>query len=251
MIFEHFIGHLRFANADNPEVAADKLIARWQQKGEASVLHFMYYASLELARKDNAYREALLLADLILVDGIGMQTYFKGLLGRHIANLNGTDLSPLLIEKLLHRDIPICFFGTTPELISACNNVLNEKYDRRVLHYFQDGFSELNWDQVPDGSALFVGMGTPRQENWVKDNIRIIQLKKLLVLTVGGYFDFLSGFYVRAPQWVRSLKLEWAWRTMLHPGRHYQKRLRDTTILLRPGQDKRRGLADKVRIVDL
>ncbi|HNJ61593.1 MAG TPA: WecB/TagA/CpsF family glycosyltransferase, partial [Chitinophagales bacterium] len=51
-------------------------------------------------------------------------------------------------------------------------------------------------------------------------------------------FDFLSGLYIRAPKLIRTLKLEWFWRTMLHPTRHYQKRLRDTTIIFRPFLDR-------------
>ena len=193
----------------------------------------------------------MVLADFILVDGIGMQTYFKWLMGKDIANLNGTDISPFFIEKLIRQNIPICFYGTTEEQIKACSDVLNDQYDRKVLHYFQNGFTPLDWSQIPDGCALFVGMGTPRQELWVNKNHKLIQQKKILVLTVGGYFDFLSGFYVRAPKWVRNIKLEWAWRTLLHPGRHYQKRLRDTTIFFRPLSDKKKGIAELIHIAEL
>ena len=249
--FEEYIAQLKFANAAGLDSAAEKLIAHWQQKNDASILHFMYYASLELSRHDERFRESMVLADYILVDGIGMQTYFKWLMGKDIANLNGTDISPYILEKLLHQHIPICFYGTTEEQIQACNDILNDKYDRKVLHYFQNGFTPLDWSKIPDQCVLFVGMGTPLQENWVKENIDIIRQKKLLVMTVGGYFDFLSGFYIRAPKMIRQIKMEWAWRTMLHPGRHYKKRLRDTTIFYRPFVDKQKGVGELIRIVEL
>jgi len=36
---------------------------------------------------------------------------------------------------------------------------------------------------------------------------------------VGGTFDFIAGDVKRAPLWVRSMGLEWAWRLVLQPWR--------------------------------
>ncbi|MBK7639906.1 MAG: WecB/TagA/CpsF family glycosyltransferase [Bacteroidetes bacterium] len=83
------------------------------------------------------------------------------------------------------------------------------------------------------------------------DNKQQIQERNILVVTVGGFFDFASGFYVRAPKWVRKIRLEWAWRTMLHPARHYKKRLRDTTIIFKPFIDKLKGYHKLVRFIHL
>ena len=69
------------------------------------------------------------------------------------------------------------------------------------------------WNKIPENSVLFVGLGTPKQEIWVSDNINTIRQKKLLIISVGGYFDFLSGKFHRAPYLFRKLNLEWLWRT--------------------------------------
>ena len=154
-------------------------------------------------------------------------------------------------KYLSKNKIPFSIFGTTKEQIDACYNNLVIQFDKDIIAHHQDGFSVLDWNKIPDNTVLFIGLGTPLQENWVNDNIGIIQEKKLLVITVGGYFDFLSGFYIRAPKWVRSIKMEWAWRTMLHPGRHYRKRLRDTTIFFRPFIDKQNKVQDYFTIIDV
>lgn len=248
MQFKDAIQKLSFYNTSTPNTVAEKLVEEWQVSNSSFIIHFMYYASLELFRKDTTYQNSLLLANYILVDGIGMQSYFKLLMNKSMANLNGTDLSPKLIDTLLQKNIPIVFYGTTQEQINRCNNNLKKQYHQQVLHYYQDGFSKLDWEKIPNQSALFIGMGTPLQEAFVKEHINIIQEKKLMVITVGGYFDFLSGFYVRAPKWIRKIKLEWLWRTLHHPLRHYKKRLRDTTILFRPFLDKWNGIAKLVTI---
>jgi exopolysaccharide biosynthesis WecB/TagA/CpsF family protein len=235
------IAQLSFTDSEDHQLVAQKLVQQWKKSNNSSIIHYMYYASYVLLHKNSNLLNDYLLADHLLVDGIGMQICFKIITGKKIANLNGTDMSPLFMDALVAQNIPIVLFGTTKENIQACNKKLTEKYNKNVVAYFQDGFSSLDLSKVPDKSALFIGMGSPRQEEWVTNNIQWIREKQLMVFTVGGFFDFLSGFYIRAPKLVRMVKMEWAWRTMLHPGRHYQKRLRDLTIIFLPFIHKMKG----------
>ena len=235
------IAQLSFTDSEDHQLVAQKLVQQWKKSNNSSIIHYMYYASYVLLHKSSSLLNDYLLADHLLVDGIGMQICFKIITGKKIANLNGTDMSPLFMDALVAQNIPIVLFGTTKENIQACNEKLTEKYNQKVVAYFQDGFSSLDLSKVPDKSALFIGMGSPRQEEWVTNNIQWIREKELMVFTVGGFFDFLSGFYIRAPKLVRMVKMEWAWRTMLHPGRHYQKRLRDLTIIFLPFIHKIKG----------
>jgi exopolysaccharide biosynthesis WecB/TagA/CpsF family protein len=235
------IARLPFVNSDDPQRVATSIIQQWKSSGKHLIVHYMYYANYVLMHKDKEFLKDYLTADFILADGIGMQLYFRFVTGIRIANLNGTDMSPVFMDVLADQQIPICLYGTTHENIDACAAKLKERYDRDVVAYYQDGFSALDLEKIPQGAALFIGMGSPRQERWVRDHMDWIMEKQLLVFTVGGFFDFLSGFYIRAPKWVRTIKMEWAWRTMLHPGRHYQKRLRDLSILFRPVIHRMKG----------
>ncbi len=228
------IARLPFVDTDSPERVASEIVHAWHTADEAKVVHYIYYASYVLFHKNRTLLQDYSLSDYLLVDGIGMQICFKIITGNKIANLNGTDMSPLFFAALHKIRVPLVLYGTTEENIRACNQKLISQYGEQAVAYFQNGFSPLDFEKVPDKSALIVGTGSPRQEQWVSQHIDRIREKKLLVFTVGGYFDFLSGFYVRAPKWVRVIKMEWAWRTMLHPGRHYQKRLRDLTIFFLP-----------------
>lgn len=251
MQLKNTLKELRFLNASNPQSAVNYIVEHWKSKSDATIIHFMYYASLELIRSDAKYASSLSLADFILVDGIGMQTYFKWLMHKKMYNLNGTDIAPVFFKYLSENMIPISLYGTTKEQIDACYKNLTVQFNEELIAHHQDGFSALDWNKIPANSALFIGLGTPLQENWVANNIEIIKQKKILVITVGGYFDFLSGFYIRAPKWVRGIKMEWAWRTMLHPGRHYKKRLRDTTIFYRPFLDKLKSMQQYFTIIDI
>lgn len=242
-----FIPQLKFTDSDSPKRVAQHIVSTWKSSETSTIVHYMYYASYVLFHQNKDILNDYLLADYILVDGIGMQICFKIITGKKIANLNGTDMSPLFFDALVSQNIPIVFYGTTKENIQSCDENMTKKYGKKVVHYFQDGFSPLDLSQVPDKSALFIGMGSPRQEQWVTHHIDWIREKQLIVFTVGGYFDFLSGFYIRAPKWVRTIKMEWAWRTILHPGRHYQKRLRDMTVVFLPFIHKLKGYAQKIK----
>lgn len=248
---QQHIAQLKFTDSDSPSKVAQVLVDQWLQSNSSSVIHYMYYASYVLFHQNKDILKDYLLADHILVDGIGMQICFKIIIGRKIANLNGTDMSPLFFDALVEKNIPIVFYGTTAENIQSCQQKMSERYGKNVVQYAQDGFSPLDLQKVPDRSALFIGMGSPRQEQWVTEHIQWIRSKKLMVFTVGGYFDFLSGFYIRAPKWVRTIKMEWAWRTMLHPGRHYQKRLRDMTVIFLPLLHKFKGYARFLKFTDI
>jgi len=249
MNFREVLPALKFTDAPSGEIVIQHITDTWLKKESASIVHFIYYATYVLLEKDESLQKSMLLADHLLIDGIGMQTYCHILTGHTPHNLNGTDLGPLWINYLVKTGIPICLYGTSAENIQKAADQIKTQYGNSVLAYFQDGYSPLHWNNIPIGAVLFVGLGTPKQENWVRENIDVIRDKKLLVITVGGFFDFLSGYYVRAPEWVRNIKLEWAWRTILHPGRHLKKRVRDTTIFYKPYADKRKGY-DKLLIIN-
>lgn len=235
------IAQLSFTDSEDAQLVAKSLVQQWKNSNTSSVIHYMYYASYVLLHKNRSLLNDYLLANHLLVDGIGMQICFNVITGKKIANLNGTDMSPLFFDALVAQNTPLVLYGTTSDNILACKEKLTDHYKKEVVSYFQDGFSPLDLSKVPDKSALFIGMGSPRQEEWVTNHIEWIREKQLMVFTVGGFFDFLSGFYIRAPKWVRMIKMEWAWRTMLHPGRHYQKRLRDMTIVFLPFIHKIKG----------
>ena len=46
-----------------------------------------------------------------------------------------------------------------------------------------------------------------------------------VIKTSGGLFNFLSGSRPRAPQWMQTVGLEWAWRIWLEPRRLFWRYL--------------------------
>ncbi|MDO8615942.1 MAG: WecB/TagA/CpsF family glycosyltransferase [Dehalococcoidia bacterium] len=65
--------------------------------------------------------------------------------------------------------------------------------------------------------VLLVAMGFPRQEIWIADNLRRLDVK--VAVAEGGSFSFISGATPRAPRWLRRSGLEWLYRLLRQPWR--------------------------------
>ena len=70
---------------------------------------------------------------------------------------------------------------------------------------------------------LFVALGAPRQDIWIRDNLR--ELNVPVAMGVGCVFDLLAGVSSRAPRWMQTDGLEWAYRLLREPRRLWRRYL--------------------------
>jgi N-acetylglucosaminyldiphosphoundecaprenol N-acetyl-beta-D-mannosaminyltransferase len=80
--------------------------------------------------------------------------------------------------------------------------------------------------------VLMVGMGMPRQEHWVVDNLEHIRADA--ILTAGACFDYVAGAIPTPPRWMGRVGLEWLYRLSAEPGRLWRRYLLEPWSLLRP-----------------
>lgn len=71
--------------------------------------------------------------------------------------------------------------------------------------------------------VLMVGMGMPRQEHWVLDNLEHLGVNA--ILTAGACFDYVAGAIPTPPRWMGRLGLEWAYRLFSEPRRLWRRYL--------------------------
>ncbi len=105
--------------------------------------------------------------------------------------------------------------GAAEEIANQFSNVVG----------FYDNFVEQEFDsnlvqKVNDSGAvaLFVALGSPKQELWIARNISAMPNIRF-AMGVGGAFDFLTGRQKRAPQWMQTSGLEWVYRLLRNPVR--------------------------------
>jgi len=192
-----------------------------------TVIAFLNANNANYMMADPEYRAALS-HQLVLPDGIGMDLASQVMHGdRFPANLNGTDFVPAL---LTYMESPkrIGLIGGRANILAAA--AANFRAHAPWHHFIavSDGFFDKNDSAAViaeierhDLDILIVGMGTPIQEKWVRNNIRTEHAR--LVVTVGALFDFVSGAVPRAPMVVRRLRLEWLYRMCQEPTRLWKR----------------------------
>ncbi len=239
--FKEVLG-LPLVDAD-PAVIADHLLS--QRK--ASVF-FINAHCANIRAKDRQYRATLARADFLLPDGIGVELAAK-MRGHHLtANLNGTDLVPVLLRRAATQGLSVFLLGGTPGTAQRAADRLAHLIPGLRVAGTRDGFGQAQDEaacvhaiNACDADIVLVALGVPRQELWIDRNGK--QLNAKLVLGVGALFDFLAGNVSRAPAAVRRVKLEWAWRLAMEP-RRLAKRyvLGNFTFMARAGADALRQL---------
>jgi len=101
---------------------------------------------------------------------------------------------------------------------------LKGKWDEAVIKAIKELknlFPNLIFMKENEADIIFVGLGTPQQEEWIEDNLNKISAK--LFLTVGGAFEIIAGIKPRAPKILRDFYFEWFWRFLLEPKKRFKR----------------------------
>lgn len=87
----------------------------------------------------------------------------------------------------------------------------------------------LEWMQRRSADILIVGMGMPRQEEWLYTIRR--EAPHSVLIPVGAYLDYQTGAQRRPPRWLGPLGLEWAHRLVHSPRRLWRRYLIEPFLL--------------------
>ncbi len=236
------VDYLYFAN-----ISAKKLfvqytpIRKWDSFRNALLAE---YKTTDIQDIRAVYQQAILDADLVLMDGIALQIFYFLAKRKRLDNLNGTDFCPYFLSYITqkHRDkkMNIILYGTYPHLLERTKQFLMKQWYNVV--YAQDWYTNLNWENIElslkwrdkDINILLNARSTPDypiQELWTLSNKDTIRKHWLIVLNQWGTFDFRVGEQKRAPKFVRKLKLEWLWRLIATPKRQIKKTLDSLAII--------------------
>lgn len=177
-----------------------------------------------MAEENSALSQAIKKAELIIPDGAGIIIHMR-LRGIKHQRCPGIELAASLIEAIAQTDTAnsLCFFGGTPETAVKAARSWQQKFPSLNIltqHGYISGKEEAEWKQTLKEKypqVIFVGIGVPRQELWIKDNRHLCP--NSIWVGVGGSFDIWAGNKSRAPKWLRNNNLEWSYRLYQEPWR--------------------------------
>jgi N-acetylglucosaminyldiphosphoundecaprenol N-acetyl-beta-D-mannosaminyltransferase len=207
----------------------------WIEAGEecrwAGCLNPHSYA---VASRDTAFRDALLGADWLLPDGVGIVLAAR-LLGRPLdGRVTGTDLFEELHGRAseLKRPLRVYLLGSTDHTLARVSErLVREHPDVQVAGVHSPPFAvsftpeqdQLMVEAVNRARAdvLWVSMTAPKQELWLARNRH--RLNVSFAGAVGAVFDFYTGKIPRSHPLARRMGLEWLPRLIREPRRLWRR----------------------------
>ena len=132
------------------------------------------------------------------------------------------------------------FYGGSPETIAALETRLKENYPHlKTVGFVSPPFRSLTEEEDEEAvrlmnesgaDILWVGLGAPKQENWMNAHEGRVHA---VMLGVGAGFDFHAGTVKRAPKWMQKCSLEWLYRLCQEPGRLFKRYLKTNLKFIR------------------
>lgn len=177
-----------------------------------------------------AYRKVINCGDLITPDGVPLVWALRMLGVKSATRVYGPDLTLHICKAAAEKGLPIALYGGTEASLSDFSKTLEERYPGiQIACAISPPFRPLSSEedetytrQIEESGAriLFVGIGCPKQEQWMAAHKGRLNLP---MLGVGAAFDFHSGRVAQAPGWMQKLGLEWLFRFSREPRRLWRR----------------------------
>lgn len=219
------------------------MVERWVAAGQRGVIANHNLHSLHFHRRSEKMRAFFEVADVIQVDSMPMIAW-GSLLGLPFRREHRSTY--LDWREDFWRVADACgwrvfYLGGAPGVAEEACRRLARRWPG-VSFGARDGYFDAKDDGavveqinafVPD--IVFVGMGMPRQEEWILDRHETI--RHGVLFNVGAAFDYEAGVQSAAPRWAGRIGLEWLFRLVGQPARLAHRYLIEPWSLLPAAMD--------------
>lgn len=177
---------------------------------------------VELCRENEAARDAVNGADLVLPDGIGVIYGAKLLKTPLCERVPGVEFGEQMIARCAQLGKKVYLLGAKPGVAETAAKKLCEKYPGLLVVGTHDGYftddATVAAEMRDSGAELaLVCLGAPKQELWMQRWGEATGAR--LLLGLGGSLDVFAGVAQRAPAFYCDHGLEWLYRLMKNPSR--------------------------------
>jgi N-acetylglucosaminyldiphosphoundecaprenol N-acetyl-beta-D-mannosaminyltransferase len=151
------------------------------------------------------------------------------------------DLLPCILDAAERHSWKIFYLGSKPGVAERAAQQLRIQYPKLQMrthhgHFSAEQSSLENKEVLEEIKAyapqiLMVGMGMPRQENWIADNLQSLCCNA--TLCSGAALDYVAGEIPTPPRWLGQVGLEWLYRLAAEPERLWRRYLVEPWFVLR------------------
>lgn len=226
---EVVVGGIRTARLSRKQLAdlmVDDCLAARREPRAPKLVFASNGQTIALYATDKEFRETFDQADVIHADGQPIVLASK-LLGskRSIPGRSATtDFIHDAAAAANANGLSMFFLGGTEDANERCIKAMRRlhpglKIAGRRNGYFKRSEEGLICSDIARSGAdiLFVGLGAPEEYAFAVRNRS--RMTASWVVTCGGCYNFVTGDYPRAPRWMQTASLEWAFRIMNEPTR--------------------------------
>lgn len=176
------------------------------------------------SRTDERYRRIVRNAGLILPDGKGLMMALR-MIGCPVQErIPGVEFVEHICKRAAYSGWGVFLLGGEEGVAAKAAGALQDRYPGLVISgtrngYFEDGQNMEICAGIKASGAkiLLVGLGVPKQEYWLEDNLALSGAT--VGLGIGGSMDVLSGRLKRAPKIWQKMGMEWLYRFLQEPKR--------------------------------
>ncbi|MGF1588984.1 MAG: WecB/TagA/CpsF family glycosyltransferase [Pleurocapsa sp.] len=191
--------------------------------------------SLYLYYHDAQMRDFYQTADYIHIDGMALVWLgkFFRLPCKREHRVTYADWVWFLMSEAAVQGWRVLYLGSKPGIADKGAEILRDKYPSLQIAtehgYFSESVDSLENQAVLSKinsyqpHILMVGMGMPRQERWILNNLAKIEANA--ILTSGACIDYVAGEVATPPRWMGKVGLEWLYRLATEPKRLWKRYL--------------------------
>lgn len=225
---------------------AAEIAMNWLKEGKKRYITTPNPEILLEAQKSWKYRRVLNKSDLNIADGTGIlwasryladdkkrlaislmsivlwPRYIKKILPQRVT---GSDLMLEICKRAVIEDYKIFLLGAGHDVAKIAKEKLEKKYSGIKIVGTYEGTPSKDEEKTirtkidnSGADILFVAYGAPKQELWIRRNLKKLETVKLAI-GVGGAFDFIAETKKRAPLFMRKTGTEWLFRLIQQPSR--------------------------------
>lgn len=205
---------------NDEEIIAD--LKKRIDEGKQSTIIAVNPEKVIKAEQNQELRELINSSTYQIPDGVGILLASKLKGGNIRSRVTGVDMMERLIRFAAEEKRKVFLYGAKEEVVVKAKQKLEEKYPGLIISGYENGYVQDNEALIEkihasEAELLFVAMGSPKQELWIRENMAKLNVK--VFQGVGGSFDVFAGKVNRAPLFFRKLGLEWLYRLLKEPKR--------------------------------
>lgn len=200
------------------------------KKRGIKIIDFLNTQAVNLSYNNKRLYTYFINCDLVLRDGLGVKIALTLNKIKAGANMNGTDLIPMILKKF--KDKKIIIFGSKNNVIRNFYKMYKTRFKKlKIFNGYKkyDFYLQIVKKEQPD--ILLIAMGMPKQE-YLSEYLKNNYSKNLIIINGGAIIDFMSKEILRAPNFIQNMGFEWLFRLLLEPKRLFKRYIFGNPIFL-------------------